>query len=319
MVFGKKIRKLYRWNLSRQPRLECSTNRDWLFYHQALTGNRFATEASRAVTKLALEHLNQSAFLNHIHTKILQYNTHVIIKEIQSKSILSNSKVYPYVINPYTGCQHSCSYCYARFMKRFTGHHEPWGQFVDVKVNAPDLLKLEITRKKPGRVWVSGVCDPYQPLEGKYQLTRQCLEILAQNDWPVTVQTRSPLVLRDLDVLKNGKDFEVGFSITTADDSIRKLFEPLAPPIKARIDALEELHRAGIKTYSMIAPMLPGAEDLPEFLVGKIDRVLFDRMNYTHANWVYRENDLEDKMSDDFFYRTERALSSKFTKLGIRF
>lgn len=222
------------------------------------------------------------------------------------------------MINPYTGCQHSCSYCYARFMKRFTGHREPWGQFIDVKINAPDLLKLEITRKKPGRVWVSGVCDPYQPLEGKYQLTRQCLEILVQHEWPVTVQTRSPLVLRDLDVLKNGEDFEVGFSITTADDGIRKLFEPLAPPIKARIDALEELHRAGIKTYAMIAPMLPGAEGLPELLVGKIDRVLFDRMNYTHANWVYRENGLEDKMSDDFFYRTERALSSKFTKLGIR-
>lgn len=222
------------------------------------------------------------------------------------------------MINPYTGCQHSCSYCYARFMKRFTGHREPWGQFIDVKINAPDLLKLEITRKKPGRAWVSGVCDPYQPLEGKYQLTRQCLEILVQHEWPVTVQTRSPLVLRDLDVLKNGEDFEVGFSITTADDGIRKLFEPLAPPIKARIDALEELHRAGIKTYAMIAPMLPGAEGLPELLVGKIDRVLFDRMNYTHANWVYRENGLEDKMSDDFFYRTERALSSKFTKLGIR-
>ncbi len=203
-------------------------------------------------------------------------------------------------------------------MKRFTGHREPWGQFIDVKINAPDLLKLEITRKKPGRAWVSGVCDPYQPLEGKYQLTRQCLEILVQHEWPVTVQTRSPLVLRDLDVLKNGEDFEVGFSITTADDGIRKLFEPLAPPIKARIDALEELHRAGIKTYAMIAPMLPGAEGLPELLVGKIDRVLFDRMNYTHANWVYRENGLEDKMSDDFFYRTERALSSKFTKLGIR-
>ena len=127
-------------------------------------------------------------------------------------------------------------------MKRFTGHREPWGQFVDVKINAPELLKQEITRKKLGRVWVSGVCDPYQPLEVKYQLTRQCLEILAQHEWPVIVQTRTPLVLRDLDILRNGKDFEVGFSITTANDGIRKLFEPLAPPIRARIDALEELH-----------------------------------------------------------------------------
>ena len=247
----------------------------------------------------------------------MQYNERMIIKEVQSKSILSNSKVYPYVINPYTGCQHSCSYCYARFMKRFTGHREPWGQFVDVKINAPDLLTREIAKKKPGRVWVSGVCDPYQPLEVKYQLTRQCLQTLAQNDWPVTVQTRSPLVLRDLDILRNGKDFEVGFSITTADDGIRKLFEPLAPPIRTRIDALEDLHRAGIRTYAMIAPMLPGAEDLPELLAGKIDRVLFDRMNYNHANWVYRENGLEDKMTNDFFCWIEKLLSSKFTKLGI--
>ena len=149
----------------------------------------------------------------------------MIIKEIQSKTILSVSKVYPYVINPYMGCQHGCSYCYARFMKRFTGHREPWGQFVDVKVNAPDLLKQDITKKKPGRVWVSGVCDPYQPLEAKYKLTRQCLEILAQNDWPVTIQTRSSLVLRDIDILKEGRYFEVGLTVTTADDSMRTLFE----------------------------------------------------------------------------------------------
>ena len=242
----------------------------------------------------------------------------MIIKEIQSKSILSVSKVYPYVINPYTGCQHNCLYCYARFMKRFTGHQEPWGQFVDVKVNAPDLLKLEIPKKKTGRVWISGVCDPYQPLEGKYKLTRQCLELLAQNDWPVVVQTRSALVLRDIDILQKGKDFEVGFSITTADDSVRKLFEPNAPPIKERVRALDELHRAGIRTYVMIAPMLPGAESLVEILAGKVDHVIFDRMNYHHADWVYRKYGLEDKMTDDYFYQTERNLSLTFRILGIR-
>jgi DNA repair photolyase len=88
----------------------------------------------------------------------------MIVKEIQAKAILSVSKVYDYVINPYTGCQHGCTYCYARFMKRFTGHKEPWGEFVDVKINASDLLQVEIKRKKRGSVWISGVCDPYQPL-----------------------------------------------------------------------------------------------------------------------------------------------------------
>lgn len=241
----------------------------------------------------------------------------MIIKEIHSKTILSASKVYPYVINPYTGCQHNCSYCYARFMKRFTGHQEPWGQFVDVKVNAPDLLRLEINRKRQGRVWISGVCDPYQPLEAKYKLTRQCLEILAQNNWPVVVQTRSPLVVRDIDILRRGNGFEVGFSITTADDSIRKLFEPDAPPIRERVRALDELHRAGIRTYVMIAPILPKAESLAEILAGKVDYVMFDRMNYHYADWVYRKYGLEDKMTDDYFCRTERTLSSTFAKLGI--
>jgi len=247
----------------------------------------------------------------------LAYNKNMIIKEIQSKTILSVSKVYPYVINPYTGCQHGCSYCYAHFMKRFSGHQEPWGQFVDVKVNASDLLRMEITRKKTGKVWISGVCDPYQPLEAKYKLTRRCLEILAQNDWPVVVQTRSPLVLRDMDILRKGKAFEVGLSITTADDEIRRLFEPHAPPIKERIRALDELHRAGIRTYAMIAPMLPGAENLAEILAGKVDYVMLDRMNYHYGDWVYRKYGLEEKMTDEFFSRTERILSSKFAKLGI--
>jgi DNA repair photolyase len=242
----------------------------------------------------------------------------MIVKEIQSKTILSVSKVYPYVINPYTGCQHNCSYCYAHFMKRFTGHRESWGQFVDVKVNALDLLRLEITRKKRARVWVSGVCDPYQPLERKYKLTRQCLEILAEHAWPVTVQTRSPLVLRDMDILQKGKDFEVGLSITTADDDIRKLFEPNAPPINERVRALDELHQAGIRTFVMIAPILPGAESLPEILAGKIEHVLTDRMNYHHADWVYRKYGLEDKMTDEYFYGMEQVLSAAFAKLGIK-
>ena len=95
-------------------------------------------------------------------------------------------------------------------MKRTTGHREPWGEFVDIKINAADLLRVEINKKNRGRVWISGVCDPYQPLEGKYKLTRQCLEILAQNNWPVTIQTRSPLVLRDIDIIKEAQDFEVG-------------------------------------------------------------------------------------------------------------
>jgi len=202
-------------------------------------------------------------------------------------------------------------------MKRFSGHREPWGQFVDLKVNAPELLKKAIIRKKPGKVWISGVCDPYQPLEAKYKLTCQCLAILAENNWPVVVQTKSPLILRDMDILKKGSDFEVGFSIGTADDRFRKIFEPAAPAIKDRVMALDELHRAGLRTYAMIAPILPGAEDLAEVLAGKVDYVIIDRMNYRYADWVYRKYGLKDKMTDDFFACTSRKLSLAFNQWGI--
>ena len=237
----------------------------------------------------------------------------MIVREITARSVLSRSKVYKYTINPYTGCQHACTYCYARFMKRFTAHKEPWGQFVDVKINAPDLLRKEVKRKPAGRVWISGVCDPYQPVERKYKLTRKCLEILIQHNWPITIQTRSTLVLRDLELLRRSPDVEVGITVTTADDKIRRLFEPHASPIKERIGALGELYLAGIRTFAMIAPMLPGAEALVNILDGKVDYVLIDRMNYHYADWVYRKYQLE---------RTSLSLKSQelcsgFEKRGI--
>ena len=245
----------------------------------------------------------------------------MIAREISAKAILSTSKVYTYAVNPYVGCQHACSYCYARFMKKFTGHREPWGAFVDVKVNAPQLLRSEILKKKPGTVWVSGVCDPYQPLERRYALTRECLRILTEAGWPVAVQTRSPLVLRDLDILAAARDsavdLEVGLTVTTADDSIRRLFEPQAPPIGERIKALEELHGAGVKTFAMVAPLLPGAEELGDLLPGNVDHVLIDRMNYTYGDWVYRRHGLEDKLAAEFFRRTARELAAALERSGV--
>ena len=241
----------------------------------------------------------------------------MIARRFEAKSILSTSQIHDYAVNAYTGCEHGCSYCYARFMKRFTGHKEPWGEFVDLKVNAPELLAAEIGRKKRGTVWVSGVCDPYQPLEEHYELTRRCLEILIRARWPVRVQTRSPLVLRDIDIFEHAQDLEVGLTVTTADDSIRRLFEPRAPAIGERIRALGELHDAGVRTYAMIAPMLPGAEQLIELLAGKVDHVLVDRMNYDHANWVYRTHGLEHARSDAFSRHTARELASACEGLGI--
>ena len=202
-------------------------------------------------------------------------------------------------------------------MKRFTGHSEPWGEFVDVKINAPELLDREIKKKKKGNVWISGVCDAYQPLEKKYQLTRRCIEILVENDWPFTVLTKSPLVLRDIELFKKAKDSEVGFTITTADEKVRKIFEPNAPPIAKRVEALDTLHSAGIKTFVMIAPLLPGAEGLVDMLKGKVDHVLIDRLNYHHADGAYKKHGMTRAMDDGFFDQMGEELRSGFEKAGI--
>ena len=239
------------------------------------------------------------------------------IREIYSKTALSSSQVYDYAINPYVGCQHACAYCYARFMKRFSGHKEPWGDFVDVKINAPDLLVAEIRKKKKGTVWMSGVCDPYQPLEARFRLSRRCLEILVQNGWPVVIQTRSPLVLRDLDIFKKADDIEVGLSITTASDEIRKVFEANAPSIMERLRTVESLHSNGIRTYVMIAPILPEAENLVGILAGNVNYVIIDRMNYRHADKIYTRYGWTDKNTDGYFEMIRSKIEIECKGLGI--
>jgi DNA repair photolyase len=241
----------------------------------------------------------------------------MIVKEIEAKTILSKSQIYDYALNAYVGCQHNCLYCYAKFMKRFTGHREPWGAFVDVKINAAELLAREVKKKHKGRVWISGVCDAYQPLEKKYMLTRRCLEILVAQGWPVTIQTKSPLVLRDMEVLKRSTEAEVGFTITTADEKVRKIFEPGAPPIAKRVEALGILHAEGIRTFVMIAPLLPHAEGLVDLLKGAVDHVLIDRYNYHYADWAYKEHGMHRAMDEDFFFEKGEALSAAFEKAGI--
>jgi DNA repair photolyase len=241
----------------------------------------------------------------------------MIIKEIYSKNILSKSKVMDYTINPYIGCEHSCTYCYARFMKRFTGHREEWGTFVDVKINAKTLLEHELKKKQTGQVWISGICDPYQPLEQKYELTYDCLNSLLEHAWPVTIQTKSPLVLRDLDLLKKFEDITVGFTITTADDSIRRIFEPNAPPIKQRIEALETLQSEGISTFAMIAPILPNTKALIPLISGKVDYVLVDKMNYHYADQIFKKHRLEYAVTPAYFLQKKKEFKVAFEKEGI--
>jgi DNA repair photolyase len=239
------------------------------------------------------------------------------IRLIKAKNILSRSQIYDYALNPYVGCQHNCLYCYARFMKRFTGHRERWGEFVDVKINAPELLASEVTKKRVGRVWISGVCDPYQPLEKRYMITKRCVEILVENGWPFTVQTKSSLILRDIETLKRLDTIEVGFTITTVDEKIRKIFEPGASPSKERIEALAHLHAEGIRTFAMVAPILPGADDLVNSLKGKVEYVIVDRLNYHYADWAYKKYGMLWAMEDIFFLHKGEELRSAFEREGI--
>jgi len=241
----------------------------------------------------------------------------MIVREIEAKSILSKSQIYDYALNAYIGCQHNCLYCYAKFMKRFTGHRERWGEFVDVKINAPELLAREIRKKVKGRVWMSGVCDAYQYLEKKYLLTKRCLEILVEQGWPITIQTKSPLVLRDIEILKRAGDCEVGFSIATADEHVRRIFEPGAPPIIKRIEALGILHDEGIQTFVMVAPLLPQAEGLVDLLKGKVDLALIDRYNYHYADYTYKKHGMQWAMDEDFFLKKGGELMAGFKKEGI--
>lgn len=246
----------------------------------------------------------------------------LIVKEVRASSILNKSKIYDYCLNPYTGCHFSCRYCYARlFIRRFSGHKEPWGEFVDVKVNAPELLKKHLIRARKGKVWISSVTDPYQPLEKKYELTRKCLRELAKSQFPVIIQTKSELVLRDLDLIQEFEDIEVGFTITTDDEGVAKLFEPQASPVKQRLMALEKIHAQGIRTFAFIGPILPGhPEKHIASLESKTDNILIDRMNYLSSikGFYYRHN-LIEATTNKFFYEYKNRLVEELRKRRLNF
>jgi DNA repair photolyase len=246
----------------------------------------------------------------------------LIVKETRAKSILNKSQIFDYCVNPYTGCQVNCRYCYARlFMRRYSGHKEPWGEFVDVKVNAPEVLRKQLQRAKRGMVWISSVCDPYQPLEAKYELTGHCLKELLRKQFPVNIQTKSKLVLRDLDLFKDFEEIEVGFTITTNDEKTAELFEPGAAPVAERLTALEKLHSSGIRTFAFIGPLLPGKpEELVAALHGLVDKVFIDRMNYLgQIKAFYRLQELEWATEDDFFQEYKTRLISELKKRKMKF
>jgi DNA repair photolyase len=201
-------------------------------------------------------------------------------------------------------------------MKRYTGHLEPWGDFVDVKANAPAVLERQVSRGRPGRVFLSTVTDPYQPAEETYRVTRGCLEILSASPFQVDILTKSPLVLRDIDVLTKMDGPEVGITITTDDDRVRRVFEPRVPSIGERIEALKSLHEAGFATYAFIGPVLPmNPEVLARMIRPYVSRVLIDGMNYvSKTRAIYKKMNIEEWLNPCF---VEDVIARLRAVLGI--
>ncbi len=183
----------------------------------------------------------------------------VRVSNALSKSSISG---LDYALNPYIGCLHSCIYCYARDFVRYREVSDHWGKVVFVKKNLVDLLKYEVIVKKPGIVGVGTITDAYQPIEAVYKITRESLQVLLDKGFYVSIQTKNPLVIRDVDILLKYIDrVDVGFTITTLDKDVASRIEPNAPPPKARVNALYKLSSKGISTWIFIGPIIPKIND----------------------------------------------------------
>ncbi len=213
------------------------------------------------------------------------------IKETLCKTALSPSTLpgLTYSLNPYRGCTHQCAYCYVPNVLRIP--REQWGLNIEIKTNIPVVLAKELKTKKIGVVGISTVTDPYQPLEKKYELTRFCLEQLFQHDFPICIQTKSSLILRDLDLISRFTHAEVMISIGTLNEAERRMLEPNASSISERLQVLKECSQRGIKTSVFFGPIYPTLqiEDIPilldTFIDHHVSEVMIDRLNLKPGIW----------------------------------
>ncbi len=187
----------------------------------------------------------------------------IIVKEINAKHALGKSgmKELSYAYNPYLGCFHGCKYCYAIDMSPEEASSS-WGNVIFVRKNIIEILKREIHSLKRGIVGVSTITDPYQFVERKYKLAGEGIKILASSGFHVSVQTKSPMVLKDLEIFKEyKKNIDVGITVTTLKKDISKVIEPHAPSPESRMRALKNLSGSGIDTWLFLGPLIRNVND----------------------------------------------------------
>jgi DNA repair photolyase len=211
---------------------------------------------------------NEDAVLASIERDAAESGTGQRVREVEVDTALEPALDSPlafFTVTPYVGCVIGCRFCYAQapigHMRRLArAPAVPWGSYVDVRVNLPEVLARELVDAPP---WPIKFCpilsDPYQAVESRYEVTRSCLKVLAASaPRPIFVLTRSRLVERDAELLASLRDAWVGASIPTLDDDVRRHFEPRAAPIADRLALLRTLRAAGIETFAIVQPMLPG-------------------------------------------------------------
>ena len=236
------------------------------------------------------------------------------VKEIEVKSVMtaSNLPVADFSVNPYVGCSHACKYCYASFMKRFTNHPEPWGEFVDVKC----WPEIKNTKRYAGKeAFIGSVTDPYQPLEAKYCKTRQLLEQLQGSGISVSIATKSDLVLRDLDLIKTFPNARVSWSVNTLDEDFRKEMDR-GVSIERRIEAMRQFYEADVQTTCFISPIFPGITDVEAIInraKGFCNLVWLENLNLRGdykgriLNWIHEHHPELDNLYHDIYNKGDRS------------
>lgn len=248
-----------------------------------------------------------------------------MVREIEVGRVLMPEGAGHYYLNPYSGCMIGCDFCYvaerADMSRRMEGLPKlPWGSWLDVKVNAAQVLREEVKRMPPGIVRMSPILtDPYQSVERHYRVTRQCLEVLLGAGFVPAILTRAARVLDDLPLLRRFPKATVGFSVPSDDDRYRSIFEPGGDSVEDRIDALRRCAEAGLHTTAVIQPVLPmNVDRLVELIAPIVRAVRIDRMYELHkVRHLYEANGLGWAMQDAFFDDHIGRLREGFRAHGV--